>query len=169
MFPDVSKCVLPAQVTPARWKMQHSVATQAMDMLAGEISTALPSLMLRISNAVAYVVLIAINVASSLGALGPTNAELSRRHPTPLTPAGWVPDCLAGPSSNTHRYPVQRQPCPHHTCQMPESCASPQGSAPMHAGGRSASGASSSRCRAWASCTSSCRRAIPPTAGSSAL
>ena len=66
------------------------MATQAMDMLAGEISTALPSLTLRISNAVAYVVLIAINVASSLGALGPTNAELSRRHPTPLTPAGWV-------------------------------------------------------------------------------
>lgn len=68
--------------------MQQSVTAQAMDLLASEISTALPPLTLRISNAVAYVMLIAVNVASSLGLFGATNAEVSARHPTPLTPAG---------------------------------------------------------------------------------
>jgi hypothetical protein len=62
-----------------------------MDLLASEISTALPSLTLRISNAVAYAMLIAVNVASSLGLFGPTNAEVSEAHPTPLTPAGYSP------------------------------------------------------------------------------
>ena len=82
-------CLLQGAVLHLQYTMQPtSVATQAMDLLASEISTALPSLTLRISNAVAYVILIAVNVASSLGLFGPTNAEVSDRHPTPLTPAG---------------------------------------------------------------------------------
>lgn len=45
-------------------------------------------LSLRVSNAVGYVGLIAINVAASRGWLGPTNEKLSKKNHTPITPAG---------------------------------------------------------------------------------
>lgn len=68
--------------------MQNSMAGHAMELLANEVSTAMPSLTLRVSNAVAYVALIFVNVGSAFGLFGPTNAEISARRPTPLTPAG---------------------------------------------------------------------------------
>ena len=71
-----------------RGRMQHTVAGHAMELLANEVSTAMPSLTLRISNAIAYAALIFVNVGSAVGLFGPTNAEISARHPTPLTPAG---------------------------------------------------------------------------------
>ena len=39
---------------------------------------------------VSYPLLIAVNVASNSGILGPTNADISQRYSTPLTPAGYV-------------------------------------------------------------------------------
>ena len=55
----------------------------------GEIGcTAPPPTSLRVLNAVGYVLLIFVNVASQTGLFGPTNAEISRRFSTPLTPAG---------------------------------------------------------------------------------
>ena len=68
--------------------MQQTMAGHAMELLANEVSTAMPSLTLRISNAIGYVALIFVNVGSAFGLFGPTNAEISARHPTPLTPAG---------------------------------------------------------------------------------
>lgn len=47
-----------------------------------------PTSTLRISNLVSYVLLIAVNVASNSGLLGPSNAEISQKYSTPLTPAG---------------------------------------------------------------------------------
>jgi hypothetical protein len=47
-----------------------------------------PSLMLRGSTVVTYVLLIVVNLASNSGLLGPTNAQISADFPTPLTPAG---------------------------------------------------------------------------------
>lgn len=44
----------------------------------------------RLTNVGGYIVLILVNVAANLGYLGPTNADVSRNHPTPLTPAGWA-------------------------------------------------------------------------------
>ncbi|BDA45844.1 hypothetical protein COCOBI_07-6310 [Coccomyxa sp. Obi] len=70
--------------------MQQSVAGHAMDLLANEIRTSLPPITLRVTNVIGYVILIAVNIAASTGLLGPTNAEISARHPTPLTPAGWA-------------------------------------------------------------------------------
>ena len=49
-----------------------------------------PSKTLRVSNLVSYALLIAVNVASNSGILGPTNAEISEKYSTPLTPAGYV-------------------------------------------------------------------------------
>ena len=55
----------------------------------GEIGcTAPPPTSLRVLNAVGYVLLIFVNVASQTGLFGPTNARISRRFSTPLTPAG---------------------------------------------------------------------------------
>ncbi len=51
-------------------------------------SPQLPCLTLRVSNVVAYVLLILVNVGSNVGWFGATNAEISGRHPTPLTPHG---------------------------------------------------------------------------------
>ena len=70
--------------------MQQTVAGHAMDLLANEIRTSLPPITLRVTNVVGYIILIAVNIAASTGLLGPTNAEVSARHPTPLTPAGWA-------------------------------------------------------------------------------
>lgn len=47
-----------------------------------------PTQTLRLTNVVSYAVLIAVNVASNSGILGPTNAEISQKYSTPLTPAG---------------------------------------------------------------------------------
>lgn len=69
--------------------MQQTVAGHAMDLLANEIRTSLPPITLRVTNVIGYIILIAVNIAASTGLLGPTNAEVSARHPTPLTPAGW--------------------------------------------------------------------------------
>ena len=65
-------------------------APPAMKLLQrGEIGcTAPPPTSLRVLNAVGYVLLIFVNVASQTGLFGPTNAEISRRFSTPLTPAG---------------------------------------------------------------------------------
>lgn len=49
-----------------------------------------PSRLLRISNCAGFVVLITINVLSNLGTFGATNADVSAKFPTPLTPAGWA-------------------------------------------------------------------------------
>jgi hypothetical protein len=70
--------------------MSPSVAGQAMELLANEISTSLPPITLRVTNIIGYAILIAVNIAASTGAFGGTNAEISARHPTPLTPAGCV-------------------------------------------------------------------------------
>ena len=60
----------------------------------GEIGcTAPPPTSLRVLNAFGYVLLIFVNVASQTGLFGPTNAEISRRFSTPLTPAGCEPPC----------------------------------------------------------------------------
>ncbi|KAK9866045.1 hypothetical protein WJX84_007536 [Apatococcus fuscideae] len=55
-----------------------------------DTSTTTPSLALRSSNVVAYVLLIVVNVLVNTGLIGPTNAEVSGKFPTPLTPAGWA-------------------------------------------------------------------------------
>jgi hypothetical protein len=68
--------------------MSQSMAGHAMELLANEISTSLPPITLRVTNVIGYLILIAVNVASSAGLFGGTNAEISARHPTPLTPAG---------------------------------------------------------------------------------
>ena len=49
-----------------------------------------PTQTLRFTNVVSYALLIAVNVASNSGMLGPTNAEISQKYSTPLTPAGYV-------------------------------------------------------------------------------
>lgn len=49
-----------------------------------------PSPVLRYLNVVGYIVLIVVNVLSNTGFLGPTNADVSKNFPTPLTPAGWA-------------------------------------------------------------------------------
>ena len=51
-------------------------------------STEYPTSTLRISNVVSYVLLIAVNVASNSGLLGPNNADISQKYSTPLTPQG---------------------------------------------------------------------------------
>ncbi|GLC47369.1 hypothetical protein PLESTB_000166000 [Pleodorina starrii] len=50
----------------------------------------LPPLLLRLTNLLGYLFLILVNVLSSTGSLGGTNAEVSARYPTPLTPSGWA-------------------------------------------------------------------------------
>ncbi|GLI62202.1 hypothetical protein VaNZ11_004793 [Volvox africanus] len=50
----------------------------------------LPPLLLRLTNLLGYLFLILVNVLSSVGALCGTNAEVSAKFPTPLTPAGWA-------------------------------------------------------------------------------
>lgn len=47
-----------------------------------------PSTILRISNVTGYCILILVNVLAGTGVFGPTNAEISGRYPTPLTPEG---------------------------------------------------------------------------------
>ena len=71
-------------------KRRYVPAFVAMRFLQrGEIGcTAPPPTSLRVLNAVGYVLLIFVNVASQTGLFGPTNAEISRRFSTPLTPAG---------------------------------------------------------------------------------
>ncbi|KAL3161438.1 hypothetical protein ABBQ32_010324 [Trebouxia sp. C0010 RCD-2024] len=49
-----------------------------------------PTQTLRVTNLISYALLIAVNVASNSGLLGPTNAEISQKYSTPLTPAGWA-------------------------------------------------------------------------------
>lgn len=49
-----------------------------------------PSHSLRIANVAGYVFLIAVNVAAGFGWLGPSNEKLSKKNPTPITPAGWA-------------------------------------------------------------------------------
>ncbi|KAK9837646.1 hypothetical protein WJX74_002084 [Apatococcus lobatus] len=55
-----------------------------------DTSTTTPSLALRASNVFAYALLIVVNVLVNTGLIGPSNAEVSGRFPTPLTPAGWA-------------------------------------------------------------------------------
>jgi hypothetical protein len=47
-----------------------------------------PSRLLRVGNVVGFAVLVAVNVGSSLGLFGATNADISAKFPTPLTPSG---------------------------------------------------------------------------------
>ena len=47
-----------------------------------------PTQTLRVTNVISYALLIAVNIASNSGILGPTNAEISQKYSTPLTPAG---------------------------------------------------------------------------------
>ena len=60
------------------------------DATMSSLSAQYPSTTLRVSNLVSYALLIAVNVASNSGVLGPTNADISQRYSTPLTPAGYV-------------------------------------------------------------------------------
>ena len=63
-------------------------------MDTGMSSSAQPCARLMWSNAIAYVVLIAFNVASQTGLLGDDNATISAKYPTALTPAGYAAtDC----------------------------------------------------------------------------
>ena len=52
-----------------------------------EISHNTPSTLLRVSNVMVFLVLMAVNVISQSGILGSTDTEISARFPTPLTPA----------------------------------------------------------------------------------
>jgi hypothetical protein len=56
----------------------------------------MPSLFLRLSTLVSYILLIIVNYLSNSGILGPTNADISAKFPTPLTPAGYV-RCIQAP------------------------------------------------------------------------
>ena len=49
-----------------------------------------PSPTLRTANVAGYIFLIAVNVAASNGWLGPSNEKLSKKNPTPITPAGYA-------------------------------------------------------------------------------
>ena len=62
----------------------------------GEASQ-VPPLGRRISLALAYSAFILVNVASSLGWLGATNAEVSAKFQTALTPAGCAQLCRGRP------------------------------------------------------------------------
>ncbi|EFN53001.1 hypothetical protein CHLNCDRAFT_137452 [Chlorella variabilis] len=55
-----------------------------------QASSQAPEQPLRIATAAAYLGFIAVNVASSVGWLGATNAEVSAKFTVPLTPAGWA-------------------------------------------------------------------------------
>eukprot|EP00882_Tetradesmus_deserticola_P001284 GHRQ01001388.1.p1 GENE.GHRQ01001388.1~~GHRQ01001388.1.p1 ORF type:complete len:318 (+),score=87.53 GHRQ01001388.1:246-1199(+) len=50
----------------------------------------MPSMVLRVSNVVSYLLLILINTLANKGFFGPTNADVSKQYRTPLTPAGWA-------------------------------------------------------------------------------
>eukprot|EP00884_Botryococcus_braunii_P017679 jgi/Botrbrau1/4595/Bobra.60_2s0081.1 len=50
----------------------------------------MPSLFLRLSTLVSYILLVIVNYLSNSGVLGPKNADISAKFPTPLTPAGWA-------------------------------------------------------------------------------
>eukprot|EP00775_Hariotina_reticulata_P004487 gene4486-biopygen6228 len=56
----------------------------------GQIQHGPPSLRLRISNVLSYAAFIVVNVLASLNVFGPSNAEVSRKLHTPLTPSGWA-------------------------------------------------------------------------------
>ena len=49
---------------------------------------AMPTLSLRISNVVGFVILVSVNGLCQSGYLGPNNSEISEKFSTPLTPAG---------------------------------------------------------------------------------
>ena len=63
-------------------------STRGLTTTMSSLSAQYPSKTLRVSNLVSYALLIAVNVASNSGLLGPTNAEISQKYSTPLTPAG---------------------------------------------------------------------------------
>lgn len=67
-------------------RAEESPACRARRM--SSVDAEYPTQTLRLTNVVSYVVLIAVNVASNSGILGPTNAEISQKYSTPLTPAG---------------------------------------------------------------------------------
>ncbi len=67
-----------------RQDKKHRGLTTTMSSLSAQY----PSQTLRVSNLVSYALLIAVNVASNSGLLGPTNAEISQKYSTPLTPSG---------------------------------------------------------------------------------
>eukprot|EP00899_Mesostigma_viride_P016589 jgi/Mesvir1/24931/Mv16909-RA.1 len=48
------------------------------------------SVALKASNCVGFVILIVVNYLSAAGKLGPTNADVSHKYETPLTPAGYA-------------------------------------------------------------------------------
>ena len=60
----------------------------SFDNKMSSLSAQYPSQTLRVSNLVSYGLLIAVNVASNTGLLGPNNAEISQKYSTPLTPSG---------------------------------------------------------------------------------
>jgi len=49
-----------------------------------------PSRALLTMFAILYVIFLAFNALSQSGKFGPTNADVSKRFPTPITPAGWA-------------------------------------------------------------------------------
>ncbi|KAF6266061.1 hypothetical protein COO60DRAFT_1475417 [Scenedesmus sp. NREL 46B-D3] len=53
-------------------------------------TVAMPSMVLRVSNVVSYLLFILINTLANKGFFGPTNADVSKEYRTPLTPAGWA-------------------------------------------------------------------------------
>lgn len=66
----------------------YTRSTRGLTTIMSSLSAQYPSKTLRVSNLVSYVLLIAVNVASNSGLLGPTNAETSQKYSTPLTPSG---------------------------------------------------------------------------------
>lgn len=55
-----------------------------------DIPSTRPSKLLVVSNAIGYVVLVAVNVAAGTGLFGPDNGTISKQFATPLTPSGWA-------------------------------------------------------------------------------
>ena len=62
-----------------------------------------PPRTLTVAWVASYIGFIAVNVASNAGVFGATNAEVSKRFPVPLTPAGYAP---ALPHCTLHRASV---------------------------------------------------------------
>lgn len=65
--------------------------------LDNEIRPSHPTRLLRVSNAIVFLLLVAVNIITQTPILGSSDIEISARFPTPLTPASYVP------ASSVHR------------------------------------------------------------------
>lgn len=58
-----------------------------MKSLDNEIRPVQPTKLLRVTNVLAFILLVAINVVTQTSIIGSSDLEISARFPTPLTPA----------------------------------------------------------------------------------